>query len=94
MGKAEYKVKGGKLIKVQLSKKAGRITRVKITGDFFLHPETLIDDLEGSLLGRPLDEKDLAAFIQSYVEKEQAAMLGASPGDFAKCIMMAAEVDG
>ena len=45
MGKAKYKVKGGKLIKVQLAKKEDRIEGIKITGDFFLHPEELIEQL-------------------------------------------------
>ena len=94
MGKAEYKVEGGKLVKVQLSKKDRRIQNVKITGDFFLHPEVLIERLEKALSGQYLDEKNIASFIAILLRKEKATLLGASPEDFARCIMMAGEQDG
>jgi lipoate-protein ligase A len=94
MGKAEYKVEGGKLIRVQLRKRDGRIEEIKITGDFFLHPERFIEELEEALLGRDLDEKDLTAYIETLVEKGKVTFLGASPEDFARCIIMAGEQDG
>ena len=93
MGKAEYKVKDGKLIKVQLVKKGNRIEKIKITGDFFLHPEEFIEELEEALAGHLLNESDLTKLIRSLVEKKGATLLGTSPEDFAKCIMMAAEKD-
>lgn len=89
MGRAQYKVEGGKLLKVQLSVTGCNISKVKITGDFFLHPEALIEELEEALLGHPLDETKIAAFIESFLSKRNATMLGASAVDFAKCIVMA-----
>jgi len=94
MGKAEYKVEGGKLVKVQLQKIGKAIGKIKITGDFFLHPEELIEELERRLEGRLLDEEDLAEYIRALLERNEAVMLGASPEDFARCIMMAGEDDG
>jgi len=91
MGKAEYKVEGGKMIKVQLKEKRNRIEEIKITGDFFLHPEELIEDLEKMLVGRYLNELDLADSIRTLIESKGAALLGASPKDIAKCILMAGE---
>ena len=91
MGKAEYKVAGGKLIRIQLVKKEGRIEKLKITGDFFLHPEELIEDLEKALVGQALNMPDLDEFIGAFIERRGATLLGASPEDFAKCITMAAE---
>ena len=91
MGKAEYKVAGGKLVRVQLIKKEGRIEKLKITGDFFLHPEELIEDLEKALVGQALNLSDLDGFIGAFIERRGATLLGASPEDFAKCITMAAE---
>jgi len=92
--KSEYKVAGGKLLRVQLSEKDGRIRQVKITGDFFLHPETFIESMEEDLAGQPLDEKKIATFLRSSLELRGAVLLGASPEDFARCIMMAAEKHG
>lgn len=89
MGKATYKVEGGKLIKIQLRERADRIQEIKIMGDFFLHPEELIEELEEGLVGKPLKERDLAEFIRSLMQKRGATLLGASPEDFAKCILMA-----
>jgi lipoate-protein ligase A len=91
MGKAEYKVKGGKLIRIQLAQRGTRIESVKITGDFFLHPETLIEQLEKELKGLKLHETNLAGFIKSLINREGATLLGASPEDIANCIMMAVE---
>ncbi|MBS7657259.1 hypothetical protein KEJ33_04980 [Candidatus Bathyarchaeota archaeon] len=60
MNKAQLKVEGGKLIKVQLEIEDKKIKKVKITGDFFLHPEELIDDMEKAVAGASLDEKVIA----------------------------------
>jgi len=94
MGKAEYKVKGGKLIRVQLYRRGNKIDKIKITGDFFLHPEDLIEELEKTLLNHPLNETDLTDAIGDLIEQRKAILLGASPEDFAKCIVMAGEKDG
>jgi len=89
VGKATYKVKGGKLIKIQLRERADKIQEIKITGDFFLHPEELIEELEEALVGKPLKEQDLAESIRRLMQERGATLLGASPEDLAKCILMA-----
>ncbi len=89
-----YKVEGGKLLKILLSTKAGKIEKIKITGDFFMHPETFIEDLENALPGRSLDEEDLSAFIHRLFKKGRVVLLGASPEDLARCIVMAAKTNG
>ena len=94
MGKATYKVKGGKMIRISLSDSHGKIGEIKITGDFFLHPEELIEELEEMLVGKPLNAQDLARYIRSLMQDRDATLLGASPEDFAKCILMAGGRDG
>ena len=94
MGKAEYKVTGGKLIKVQLIAEGNIIEKIKVTGDFFLHPEEFIEEIEKALKGCMLDEQELAALIKGLMEKKDVTLLGATPEDFAKCIMMAGEKNG
>jgi len=93
LGRAEYKVKGGKLIKVQLTVRDKKIKKIKITGDFFLHPEEIIEDIERMLEGHVLDEHELSSLIKNVMKNKQAVALGASPEDFARCIMMAGEKD-
>ncbi len=91
MGKAQTKVEGGKLVKVQLRSEGDKIKEVRITGDFFLHPEELIDELEKTLEGLMIDEDALADCIRAFIKKNNAVLLGAAPEDFAKCIVMAGE---
>ncbi len=94
MGRAEYKVEGGKLIKVQLTLEDKKIKKIKITGDFFLHPEEVIEDIEQALEGCLLDEQKLSRLIENVLESKQAVSLGVSPRDFARCIIMAGEKNG
>lgn len=94
MGRAEYKVEGGKLVKAQVTVDGDKISRVKITGDFFLHPEDFLEELEEALVGSILDEASLAKLIRSVAEKRNAVLLGVSPEDFAKCIVMAGKSHG
>ena len=67
MGRAEYKVKGGKLIRVQLTAKDKKIKKIKITGDFFLHPEEVIEDIERTLEGCILDERNLSSLSLIHI---------------------------
>ncbi|MBS7634432.1 hypothetical protein KEJ34_02900 [Candidatus Bathyarchaeota archaeon] len=91
MFRSEYKVEGGKMIKVQLNKDDGRICAIKITGDFFMHPEELIEDLERSLIGCPLDETIIIETIRNFIEVRGMTLLGVAPEDFARCIIKAGE---
>lgn len=89
MLRAEYKAEGGKLIRVQLDKRDDKISFIKITGDFFMHPEELIEDLERILVGCVVDEKAIAHVIRKFIEENGVTLLGATPEDFAKCIVRA-----
>lgn len=89
MLRSEYKAEGGKLIRVQLSKEDNQITFIKITGDFFMHPEDLIEDLERSLIGCTINEETIIEKIKRFIEEREVTLLGATPEDFAKCIVRA-----
>ena len=93
MFRAEYKAEGGKLIKIQLRKEDDKIGFIKITGDFFMHPEDIIEDLERVLLGCSLDEKVIAETIKHFMHERGAVLLGATPEDFARCIIKAGGSD-
>jgi len=47
----EYKVPGGKLLVAKVKTKDNHISFIQITGDFFLLPETDLEDLERKLVG-------------------------------------------
>ncbi|MEM3466795.1 MAG: lipoate protein ligase C-terminal domain-containing protein [Candidatus Jordarchaeales archaeon] len=94
MGRAEYKVEGGKLVKAQVITEKNKIQKVKITGDFFIYPEEFLEELEDTLVGSMLDESSLTKLIEDVAEKRNATLLGVSPKDFAKCIVMAGKSNG
>ena len=56
----EYKVPGGKLVVVDLEVVDGRISGFHLAGDFFLEPDTALDDIDAAVNGLPA-ETDAAA---------------------------------
>ena len=47
----EYKMPGGKLIVADLELAAGRLASVRISGDFFLEPDSALDAIDAALTG-------------------------------------------
>jgi hypothetical protein len=91
MQEANYKVPGGKLIKVKLSISSDKIEQVFILGDFFLHPEETILAIEESLKGSPKEEESIAKIIEQTLEESDSTLIGATAYDFSKVILMAWE---
>lgn len=86
-----FKVAGGKLVQVQLTPKNGKIQEIQITGDFFLHPEEMIEELEQNLIGKSLEKTTLIETIERVIREKEVTLLGVSATDFVKCILMAWE---
>lgn len=90
---ADYKVAGGKLLRVRLTvaetAEGGRvIDRISIFGDFFMHPEEAIEELERLLTGAPLDEAVLTARAQAFFDGD-VQVIGAGVDDFVHVILKA-----
>ncbi len=51
-----YKVPGGKLLRVSLEIENNTIKDIRITGDFFIHPENGIHLIENALKGADRDQ--------------------------------------
>jgi lipoate---protein ligase len=81
------KVPGGKLFRIELAYDR-QIESFKITGDFFLHPEETILQLENALYGLslPLSEKDLTARFNDVLEQQGALLVGLSATDLAVAV--------
>jgi lipoate-protein ligase A len=84
-GKAVRKVPRGKLVKAQVWVKGGRIEKVKVTGDFFLHPEEAILDIEESLVGAGVEEgaNALERRIKKALLGREAELIGIEAEDIA-----------
>ncbi|WP_048058152.1 lipoate protein ligase C-terminal domain-containing protein [Pyrococcus yayanosii] len=59
----EHKARKG-LIRVEIEERDGIVEDVKITGDFFIYPESVVDELENALKGRKL--KELEAVVDDF----------------------------
>ena len=91
MRESSYKIPGGKLVKVKLKAACGRIAEVRVLGDFFLHPEETLLDIEESLVGTPTEETAITDMIDQTLTESNATLIGATAADIAKTIMMAVE---
>jgi lipoate-protein ligase A len=87
MKRAEYKVPGGKLLAVEVEEKDNILFNVKISGDFFMHPEPAIAELEKMLCNSPLSE--LEDRVKRFFYINNIILFGVEPGDFVKVIELA-----
>ncbi|WP_027350336.1 lipoate--protein ligase family protein [Halotalea alkalilenta] len=76
----EYKVPGGKLVVVDLDEVDGRLSGVRLSGDFFLEPDDLLERIDAALEGAPagLDIEALAARVRAALPAD-ATLLGLTP---------------
>lgn len=88
----EYKMPGGKLVVADLEVRNGKLTRVRISGDFFLEPDSALTLIDVALEGLPADAGD-----KHHAEVLQAAlgpnvrMYGVSPEAIAVAVQRALE---
>lgn len=76
----EYKVPGGKLVVVDFEVNDGAIEKFRLAGDFFLEPDSALDDINAALEGLPsnTDAAGIAAAVRSALP-DGAQLLGFSP---------------
>ena len=85
--RCEEKIVGGKLVCIEVwSTNQSTADRVMISGDFFLHPEDSIVDIEDSFIGMPLDsdENAVESMILKSLAKRDASLVGVSAKDIAR----------
>ena len=63
----------GKIVTIELTynQKFMTIITIKITGDFFLHPEETIEKLEENLVGVKLEKNEIRNKIESSLKNSQ-----------------------
>lgn len=81
-GSCIEKIPDGKLLKVTASFEGETMISVFIRGDFFAHPEDVIERIEASLRGNPLSR--CSEIIMG--ETGNAELFGVSGGDIARAI--------
>ncbi|RFA23516.1 lipoate--protein ligase family protein [Subtercola boreus] len=75
----EYKVPGGKLVVVDLEVRDGVFADFRLAGDFFLEPDSALDDINGAVNGLSAESEAsaIAAAIKAALPKD-ANLLGFS----------------
>ncbi|MCX6648657.1 MAG: hypothetical protein NTV61_04630 [Candidatus Bathyarchaeota archaeon] len=89
MKRFEYKVPGGKLLRAKLEIEDGKIKFIQLTGDFFMEPETDLEELEVRLVGSEVEPTLIDAAVKGFFAARKTMIAGAAPADFAYIINQA-----
>ncbi|MDE1823498.1 MAG: hypothetical protein KGI00_05470 [Candidatus Micrarchaeota archaeon] len=89
-GYAEYKVPDGKLVSVKVTY-SDRIESLQILGDFFIHPEESLTDIENIFINMDVNETEgrITEMIRGIVIAKKIEMIGVTPEAIAKTTKMA-----
>lgn len=74
----EYKVPGGKLVVVDLEIHEDRLAGVRVSGDFFLEPDSALDAINAALCGLPVGTVAPAGAGAQVAEADIAAAVRAA----------------
>lgn len=76
--RAQRKVLGGKLVRVDAVCEHGVLSKIRITGDFFVHPEEALNSIERGLDASELSghEEDLEQRVDAVVIASEAKLIG------------------
>jgi lipoate-protein ligase A len=83
MKQIDYKPKKGKLLRIDLEMDRV-IKRIRISGDFFMHPEEAIDEIENLLTG--LRAYEVEEKLDKYVKENDVRLVGITAKDIADAI--------
>jgi len=88
----EYKMPGGKLVVADLHLRDGNLHGVRISGDFFLEPDTALTLIDVALEGLPAAStgEQLAAAVRTMLGPH-VRMYGVSPESIAVAVQRALE---
>ena len=91
VGKCTLKVPNGKMLKVTVRFDKEKIETVSITGDFFMHPEDSIEELETSFKDTEYSNKSVSEVVKRFFGKEGITAFGITPTAVTDAIMRCKE---
>ncbi len=89
-GQAIYKVPGGKLLKISADFEEDIIANVKVTGDFFAHPEDSIQLIEETLIGAVVGP-ELEQLLEELIRENEIELYGIDVESIVTAIYLARE---
>ena len=88
---AEFKAPKG-VIKVELELKHDTISRISLSGDFFMYPEDALERLEQALVGVKAERGSLLAVVQSFYSSTCARTPMMGPEHWVEAVLRAAKL--
>lgn len=88
VGYAEFKAPKG-VIKVELELSGDKISRISLSGDFFMYPEDAIEELERVLVGADAKREALLAAVQEFYKSTGAQTPMLEPEHWVEAILRA-----
>ncbi|MAG47824.1 hypothetical protein CL617_04415 [archaeon] len=87
IGNASKKIVNGKLVKVIVDYD-NKINKLEISGDFFIHPEESIKDIENSLLNLEvnIENEIIVNKLKDFIESNKIEIIGFQEEDLAELI--------
>lgn len=82
--KIDYKIPKGKLLRLQIEIDNDIIKEIKITGDFFIYPESAIIDIEKFLRGKNV--KKIEKLLAVFLREENIEIIGFAPKDLQEAL--------
>jgi hypothetical protein len=89
MGYAEYKAPKG-VIKVELEMAENKISRISLTGDFFMYPEEAIEELERALEGVDASKEALLEAVRNFYSSRGVRTPMVEPEHWVEAVLRAA----
>ncbi len=80
-----YKVPNGKMLRIRYDSNDDTIVNIKIFGDFFIHPEESILDIEQFLIGKKINQ--VAKNLTKFVDKKNITLIGFTPIDIENALI-------
>jgi hypothetical protein len=82
--KIVHKIPQGKMLRIEADISGSVINNIKITGDFFIHPEEAITEIENFLITKNVQniEQGLSAFLN----KKNIRIIGFTPADLQEAL--------
>ena len=77
------------VIEVELAVEKNIITKVKITGDFFIYPEEALDDIEQILIGSSSNEQDIKGSLSQLYQQKSISTPGITIDDWVNVLSLA-----
>ncbi len=89
-GVSTEKVAGGKLLRIKVDFD-GNINNIRIEGDFFAHPEDIVEKIENAIKGADAKtgEKDIENTVIGVLSRNEAELVGIDAASIARNIIKA-----